>query len=412
MNQFESRAGIKTTGGNINTCQSDVGINDVRVCFVSLVDTRAKSFKVNANSKIKTRLCHQISGPTAFDVGFSTKKHLTTVCVWTYQWSIMDKCVWFLLSFFACMNATSNLSILPYNWDSYSQQKDDFVQFDWWYWSRHYLCAGNLMYYSIHVPRWLLKWLNLITAHSSVSNEPGSVTWLATNYLKTVSWRNHTEILTTLWHQNIILAKNQHSSFIFNYFDVNCLENTLKLLFDSYVTAIKFLTWLVFKTWLDLIPILLESVKILGWNTVKLLTGMQTTIHSLASCTENFPLIQISSILSVTFTNLWHRYQIVFQWTNCSSASYAGSSDCLMTSLILMTMDNSRGHCAYWQSCKVPNQSHSVKKGKTYAIKQIKICAEYRDMLPRPWLGTCQVHLVPDKPALACVACPGILHRS
>ena len=54
------------------------------------------------------------------------------------------------------------------------------------------------------------------------------------------------------------------------------------------------------------------------------------------------------------------------------------------------------------------------------AIKQIKICAEYRDMLPRPRLN-CQVHLgfglsasaqVPDKPALAWVACPGILHRS
>ena len=40
---------------------------------------------------------------------------------------------------------------------------------------------------------WLQKWLNLITAHGSVSNEPGSVTWLATKYLKTVSWRNHTE---------------------------------------------------------------------------------------------------------------------------------------------------------------------------------------------------------------------------
>ena len=38
--------------------------------------------------------------------------------------------------------------------------------------------------YSIHVPGWLLKWLNFITAPGSVSNEPGSVTWLATKYLK------------------------------------------------------------------------------------------------------------------------------------------------------------------------------------------------------------------------------------
>ena len=55
----------------------------------------------------------------------------------------------------------------------------------------------HIVYYSIHVPGWLQKWLNLITAPGSVSNEPGSVTWLATKYLKTVSWRNHTENLTT-----------------------------------------------------------------------------------------------------------------------------------------------------------------------------------------------------------------------
>ena len=42
---------------------------------------------------------------------------------------------------------------------------------------------------------------------------------------------------------------------------LNCLENTLKLHFDSYVTAVKFLTYFIFKTtWLDLIPKLLESV--------------------------------------------------------------------------------------------------------------------------------------------------------
>ena len=51
-------------------------------------------------------------------------------------------------------------------------------------------------YYSIHVPGGLQKWLNLITAPGSVSNEHGSVTWLATKYLRTVSWRNHTEKLT------------------------------------------------------------------------------------------------------------------------------------------------------------------------------------------------------------------------
>ena len=121
------------------------------------------------------------------------------------------------------------------------------------------------------------------------------------------------------------------------------------------------------------------------------------------------PIDKISSILSVFFTRLWLKCQTVFWWPSCTSARYAGSFDCLMTSLILITMDNGRGHCAYWQSCKFPNKPTEEWKKirKMYAIKQIG------------WI--CQVHLgfglsasaqVPDKPALAWVACPGILHRS
>ena len=62
-------------------------------------------------------------------------------------------------------------------------------------------------------------------------------------------------------------------------------------------------------------------------------------------------------------------------------------SDEHLSSLILITMNSGRGHCAWWQFCKVPNQTHrELKIEKMYAIKQIKICAEYRDMLPRPRL--------------------------
>ena len=111
---------------------------------------------------------------------------------------------------------------------------------------------------------------------------------------------------------------------------------------------------------------------------------MQKALHSLDSCTENFPLIQISSILSVNFTSLWHKCQKVFRWASCTSARHAGSFDCLMTSLILITMDNGRGHCAYWQSCKVPNQTHRGIKKENVCYKRIKICPEYQDMLPRP----------------------------
>ena len=114
-------------------------------------------------------------------------------------------------------------------------------------------------------------------------------------------------------------------------------------------------------------------------------------LHSLGSCAENFLLIQISAILSVIFTRLWLKCQRVFWWPSCTSARHAGSFDCLITSLILITVDNGRRHCAYWQSCKVPNQTHrgmKKKNRKMYVIKQIKICAEYRDMLPRPRLGS------------------------
>ena len=73
---------------------------------------------------------------------------------------------------------------------------------------------------------------------------------------------------------------------------------------------------------------------------------------------------------------------------SCTSARHTGSFDCLMASLILITVDNGIGHYAWWQSCTVPNQTHrrNNKKRKMYAIKQIKICAEYRDMIPRPRL--------------------------
>ena len=49
--------------------------------------------------------------------------------------------------------------------------------------------------------------------------------------------------------------------------------------------------------------------------------------------------------------------------------------------------DNGSGHCAWLQSCKVPDK----KKWKMYAIKPA---------------------LKPKKPALAWVAYPDILHRS
>ena len=54
--------------------------------------------------------------------------------------------------------------------------------------------------------------------------------------------KSRSEINHMVTTEYIILALNQHSNFIFHYLMLNCLENTLKLQFDSYVTAVRFLT--------------------------------------------------------------------------------------------------------------------------------------------------------------------------
>ena len=142
----------------------------------------------------------------------------------------------------------------------------------------------------------------------------------------------------------------------------------------------------------------------------------QTTLHSLGSCTENIPdskvlranmgptwagRIQVVPMLAHELCYLgsqWYRFHpfylsippvLLHKWQRvfsscCTSARHAGRFDCLMSSLILVTMDNGRGLCVWWQSCKIPYQTHrGIENWKMYAIKEIKIRAEYGDMLPR-----------------------------
>ena len=127
---------------------------------------------------------------------------------------------------------------------------------------QNYMGVFSTYVHSIHLPGRLLKWLNLITAPCSVSNEPGSVTWLATKFLKTVSWRKHTEKLTTLWPQNIsfwsklIIPSSYFAISMLNLFGKYSQSPAWQLC-DScqIIDLINFKT-----TWLDLIPTLLESV--------------------------------------------------------------------------------------------------------------------------------------------------------
>ena len=120
---------------------------------------------------------------------------------------------------------------------------------------------------------------------------------------------------------------------------------------------------------------------------MKLLTGMQNTLHSLGSCTENFPLIHIPStylsISPVCDINAWECFDgpaapqqnmlgaLIFWWP----ASF----------WLQLTMANGTVHTG--SPAKFPTKpTEEYRKKEMYAIKQIKICAEYRDMLPRPRL--------------------------
>ena len=115
--------------------------------------------------------------------------------------------------------------------------------------------------------------------------------------------------------------------------------------------------------------------------------GMLKCLHSLGSCAENFLLIQISYILSVIFTRLWLKCQSVLMGRlHLSKACWE------------LWLSDDQPHSDYdgqWQRAlcilavlqsSQPNPQRNEKSRKMYAIKQVKICAEYWDMLPRPRL--------------------------
>ena len=122
--------------------------------------------------------------------------------------------------------------------------------------------------YSIHIPGWLMKWLNLITVPDSASSEPGSVTWLATNYL-----RNHTEKITTFWSQNISFWTELYRHI--HYFNAKLLGKYSQTPVWQLWYSCQILHLISFQnnlTWPNSDTVGVEG---LGWNTVKLLFGMQ-----------------------------------------------------------------------------------------------------------------------------------------
>ena len=172
-----------------------------------------------------------------------------------------------------------------------------------------------------------------------------------------VSWINHTDKLTTLGAQNVKIWPK--INFWFSYFNIfmpNCMKKTFKLKFDSCPTAVKFLTWLKFQNnQTSYIPEISPD-SVLKYSKIT----HRYAKHSLFTWFLCWKLPIDTDFIH--FICQFHQSCGInareFSWASCTSARHAGSFDCLMASLILITMDNVRGHCAYWQSCKVPNQTH------------------------------------------------------
>ena len=137
------------------------------------------------------------------------------------------------------------------------------------------------------------------------------------------------------------------------------------------------------------------------------------SIHLHGCCTANFPLIQISSILCVNFTVLWHKCLRVFSWASCTSAKHAGSFDCLMTSLILIKMDNDRGTVYGASPAKLPTKpTDELKKKENVCYNTNPDLCRIPGHVSAVFVGLSASAQIPGKTALGWVACPGISHMS
>ena len=147
----------------------------------------------------------------------------------------------------------------------------------------------------------------------------------------------------------------------------NCLKNTLKLRFESYVTAVKFESYV-------------------------------TAIKNYSQVCKNYPFTWFLYWKLPVDTDLIH---FIFQFhescgINARECSHepAVPQQGMLGALIVWWPASFWLQYGQWQRALcmlavllVPNQTHrGMKKWKMYTTKQIKICAEYRDMLPRPRL--------------------------
>ena len=126
---------------------------------------------------------------------------------------------------------------------------------------------------------------------------------------------------------------------------------------------------------------LLKSVWILGWNTVKFLTGMKKLSIHLAPILKNVPFIWIACVCVCACVRACVRACVCVcvcvsctgcftLFSPCCTLAHerrAGRFDCLMSSLLLMSMDCGWGHCGS------PDPTHrGIGNWIVCAIKQIK----------------------------------------
>ena len=186
-----------------------------------------------------------------------------------------------------------------------------------------------------------MKCLDLIIAPESVATNLGQACDQQPRSSKShaLSWRNHTEKLTTLQSQNMkfCFKKNQHSIFVFRYFHAQLPGKDLQ-------------------------------TQVLSCNTIKL-----------RICVKNFPFTWLLGshwyglypFYRPFSPILWHRCQRVF--SSCGTlahARHAGRFGCLMRGFILMTMDNGIEYCVSSETQgSQPNPTHREKlKPRKYML--------------------------------------------
>ena len=194
-------------------------------------------------------------------------------------------------------------------------------------------------------------------------------------------------IVTTAY---ITLAQTHHSNFVLHCFNAKLLwkdsQNPVWPLWDSCPI-------------LDLINFQNNP----NWSNsntpeISLECALKYSKSSHLACIENFPLIRISSIWSVSMQPQLSKTCWVI-WLSKDQSHYDYNQQ----------WHNALSVVAFLRSCQ-PNPQRNQKRNM-FDIKQINICVYVTQASAGFVRYTCTSVYRTDKPALAWAACPGILHR-